>query len=88
MGTPNATCVSILPNTLWRSSLAALILKSWPYVRKKGEAYGYDEINLNCGCPSDRVQNGRFGACLMKEPEHVAACVEAMNKVVDISGHG
>lgn len=42
--------------------------------------YGYDEINLNCGCPSDRVQNGRFGACLMKEPDHVARCYDAMQK--------
>lgn len=39
---------------------------------------GYDEINLNVGCPSDRVQNGRFGACLMAEPEQVAACIDAM----------
>ena len=43
-----------------------------------GERWGYDEINLNVGCPSDRVQSGRFGACLMKEPELVAACVRAM----------
>ncbi|MGM0559729.1 MAG: tRNA dihydrouridine(20/20a) synthase DusA [Pseudomonadota bacterium] len=43
-----------------------------------GESYGYDEINLNVGCPSDRVQNGRFGACLMAEPELVATCVRAM----------
>jgi tRNA-dihydrouridine synthase A len=43
-----------------------------------GAARGYDEINLNVGCPSDRVQNGRFGACLMAEPELVAACVRAM----------
>lgn len=49
-----------------------------------GESHGYDEINLNCGCPSDRVQSGRFGACLMKEPDHVADCVEAMIKAVDI----
>jgi tRNA-dihydrouridine synthase A len=49
-----------------------------------GEEYGYDEINLNCGCPSDRVQSGRFGACLMKEPDHVADCVEAMIKAVRI----
>lgn len=42
------------------------------------EAYGYDEINLNVGCPSDRVQNARFGACLMAEPELVARCVAAM----------
>lgn len=46
--------------------------------------YGYDEINLNCGCPSDRVQNGSFGACLMNEPETVAACVAAMKAVVNI----
>lgn len=49
-----------------------------------GEAYGYDEINLNCGCPSDRVQNGRFGACLMKEPDHVADCVAAMMDAVNV----
>ncbi len=45
---------------------------------KLGEDWGYQEINLNCGCPSDRVQKGRFGACLMKEPEHVATCVRSM----------
>ena len=45
---------------------------------------GYDEINLNVGCPSDRVQNGRFGACLMAEPELVADCVSAMREVTDI----
>ncbi len=45
---------------------------------------GYDEINLNVGCPSDRVQNGRFGACLMAEPQLVAECVSAMREVVDI----
>jgi tRNA-dihydrouridine synthase A len=43
-----------------------------------GEAHGYDEINLNVGCPSDRVQDGRFGACLMAEPDLVARCLEAM----------
>ncbi|HET7650545.1 MAG TPA: tRNA dihydrouridine(20/20a) synthase DusA [Gammaproteobacteria bacterium] len=43
-----------------------------------GAAYGYDEINLNVGCPSDRVQSGRFGACLMAEPALVAECVSAM----------
>jgi tRNA-dihydrouridine synthase A len=43
-----------------------------------GAGYGYDEINLNCGCPSDRVQEGRFGACLMAEPQRVAAAVAAM----------
>lgn len=45
------------------------------------EKYGYDEVNLNVGCPSDRVKSGRFGACLMKEPEQVARCVEAMRAV-------
>lgn len=46
--------------------------------------YGYDEINLNVGCPSDRVQSGRFGACLMLEPELVADCVAAMKAVTHI----
>lgn len=45
---------------------------------------GYDEINLNLGCPSDKVQAGRFGACLMKEPEHVAQCIFAMKQKVSI----
>ena len=45
---------------------------------------GYDEVNLNVGCPSDRVQNGRFGACLMAEPELVADCVRAMKEAVQI----
>ena len=49
-----------------------------------GEAFGYDEININCGCPSDRVQSGAFGACLMREPETVAACVRAMRAAVTI----
>jgi tRNA-dihydrouridine synthase A len=47
-----------------------------------GEAFGYDEINLNIGCPSDRVQSGRFGACLMAEPGLVAECVAAMRGAV------
>jgi tRNA-dihydrouridine synthase A len=46
--------------------------------------YGYDEINLNVGCPSDRVRSGRFGACLMAEPERVRDCVAAMRAVVDV----
>ena len=49
-----------------------------------GADYGYDEINLNVGCPSDRVQSGRFGACLMAEPELVAGCVVAMNAAVSV----
>jgi len=47
-------------------------------------AYGYDEINLNVGCPSDRVQSGRFGACLMAEPNLVADCVRAMRDATDL----
>lgn len=49
-----------------------------------GQGWGYDEINLNCGCPSERVQRGAFGACLMAEPNLVADCVKAMVDVVDI----
>jgi tRNA-dihydrouridine synthase A len=49
-----------------------------------GEDFGYDEINLNVGCPSDRVKDGRFGACLMAEPDLVAVCVEAMKRAVKI----
>ena len=49
-----------------------------------GAEAGYDEINMNVGCPSDRVQEGRFGACLFAEPDLVAACVEAMRAAVDI----
>ena len=48
------------------------------------EQYGYDEVNLNVGCPSDRVRSGRFGACLMAEPELVARCVDAMVRSVRI----
>lgn len=49
-----------------------------------GADLGYDEINLNVGCPSDRVQEGRFGACLMAEPDLVAACVAAMRQACDV----
>jgi tRNA-dihydrouridine synthase A len=49
-----------------------------------GEGFGYDEVNLNVGCPSDRVQSGRFGACLMREPALVADCVAAMRATVSV----
>lgn len=49
-----------------------------------GEQAGYDEINLNCGCPSERVQKGAFGACLMAEPDLVADCVRAMREAVKV----
>lgn len=51
---------------------------------RQAEERGYDEVNLNVGCPSDRVQNGRFGACLMGEAQLVADCVKAMRDVVSI----
>jgi len=51
---------------------------------KLGEQWGYDEINLNCGCPSERVQRGAFGACLMAEPALVADCVKAMRDAVAV----
>lgn len=51
---------------------------------KMAEDWGYDEVNLNCGCPSDRVQSGKFGACLMGEANLVAECVQAMRSAVKI----
>ena len=50
----------------------------------KSQEYGYDEVNMNVGCPSDRVKNGSFGACLMAQPQVVADCVKAMQAEVDI----
>lgn len=54
---------------------------------KMGQDYGYQEINLNVGCPSDRVQNNKIGACLMAEPDLVAECIAAMQNAVDIPVH-
>ena len=54
------------------------------YCAKLAAQYGYDEVNLNCGCPSERVQRGAFGACLMAEPALVAECVRAMRQSVSI----
>ncbi len=51
---------------------------------KIAEDWGYDEVNLNCGCPSDKVQNGMIGACLMAEPDLVAECIAAMQNAVKI----
>src|SRR5436853_6999233 len=51
---------------------------------KIGEDFGYDEINLNVGCPSDRVRDGRFGACLMAEPQLVGECVAAMKAAASV----
>jgi len=54
------------------------------HAARLGAAFGYDEINLNCGCPSERVQTGSFGACLMADPALVARCVAAMRAAVDV----
>jgi tRNA-dihydrouridine synthase A len=59
-------------------------LRDLAVAAKIGEDFGYDEINLNVGCPSDRVKDGRFGACLMAEPALVAACIGAMKRAVNI----
>jgi hypothetical protein len=69
-------------------SSAARIRPSSPRRCEIAAPYGYDEINLNVGCPSDRVQSGTFGACLMLTPETVAACIAAMKAVSDRAGHG
>jgi len=61
--------------------------KAMALCAKMAEDAGYDEVNINVGCPSDRVQNGAFGACLMAEPELVAKNVIAMQKAVDIPCH-
>ena len=58
--------------------------KEMAIAAKVGQDWGYDEININVGCPSDRVQSGSFGACLMQTPDTVAQCIESMGEVVDI----
>ena len=59
-------------------------VKAMTECAKIAEQYGYDEVNINVGCPSDRVQNGRFGACLMAEPSLVAECVDKMQAATNI----
>ena len=54
------------------------------HAARLGQQWGYDEINLNCGCPSERVQRGAFGACLMAEPDLVADCIKAMQDAVTV----
>jgi tRNA-dihydrouridine synthase A len=58
--------------------------KDLAHCAKLAEQYGYDEVNLNCGCPSERVQDGKFGACLMAEPALVADCIDAMKQAVSV----
>ena len=83
-----ATCraisTSIRPSIRSRCSWAAAIRRCSRTCAKLGERWGYDEINLNCGCPSERVQTGSFGACLMAEPALVADCVRAMRDAVAV----
>jgi len=64
--------------------LGGIDAKALAAAAKRGEEFGYQEINLNCGCPSDRVQSGAFGACLMAEPQKVAEAVAAMKEAVSI----
>ena len=61
-----------------------MTLKSLQRPAKIAMQYDYDEINLNVGCPSDRVQSGRFGVYLMKQPEIIAECMDAIQRSVDI----
>ena len=71
-------------NTRSSYSLAAATRKTSQHARKMAQDWGYAAVNLNCGCPSDRVQSGKFGACLMKEPELVGECIAAMQDAVII----
>ena len=77
------------PSIRWRCSSAARDpARAGGLCARIGADFGYDEINLNVGCPSDRVQDGRFGACLMAEPALVGDCVAAMKAAVYDPGHG
>ena len=80
-----SVCSPSTPRSIrWRCNSAAPEPEKLARAARFGADFGYDEINLNCGCPSDRVQSGRFGACLMREPELVADCVAAMRAAVDV----
>ncbi len=72
------TWISIRWSTPSPCSWAAASRTALAQAARLGQRWGYDEINLNCGCPSERVQRGAFGACLMAEPGLVADCVKAM----------
>ena len=84
MATASGCSVSTPASIRWRCSSAARTRAIWRQAARIGADFGYDEINLNVGCPSDRVQDGRFGACLMAEPALVAECVAAMKAAVAI----
>ena len=82
--TCRTTSISIPPSIRSPCSSAAAIPRELAHAAKLGERWNYDEINLNCGCPSERVQTGSFGACLMAEPALVAECVKAMRDAVTL----
>ncbi len=84
MATGSDCSGSILVSTRSRCSLADPSPMRSRSSARIGEDFGYDEINLNVGCPSDRVKSGRFGACLMAEPALVATCVATMKRAVKI----
>ena len=84
MATGNGCSASIRASIPWRCSSAGPTPDDLATAAKIGEDFGYDEINLNVGCPSDRVKDGRFGACLMAEPALVADGVAAMKRAVKI----
>ena len=84
MGAASGFWGSAPKSTPWRCSWAARTRRRLAEAAAIGESFGYDEINLNVGCPSDRVQEGRFGACLMAEPALVARCVAAIGARVKV----
>ena len=84
MATWRAISTSTPASIRWRCSSAAASRTLSRACARLAQRWGYDEINLNCGCPSERVQRGAFGACLMAEPQLVADCVKAMRDAVDL----
>ena len=84
MATGRGCCGSIRLSIRLRSSSAAADPRDLAACARIGADFGFDEINLNAGCPSDRVQDGRFGACLMAEPALVGECVAAMKAAVSV----
>ena len=82
--TSRGTWISTRPSIPWPLQLGGSEPDALAQCARLGRQWGYDEINLNCGCPSERVQRGAFGACLMAEPDLVADCIKAMQDAVDI----
>ena len=84
MASATACCALMRPSIPSPCNSAAPILCGLAEAAQIGADFGYDEINLNIGCPSERVKSGAFGACLMREPELVGDCVAAMKARVEI----